>query len=107
MMRRRRRDDLLLLKLLLIFLSQVLDDALVRLYQQTVLLVPLAVQQISLPCQRLIPALATRVAFVQLLFGVKKHHISSGLCMLAAQCICGLDGIWRLIKHDFDIGEIR
>jgi len=53
---KKKRDHLLLLKLLLVFLSQVLDDTLMRLHQQTVLLVPLAVQQISLPGQRLIPA---------------------------------------------------
>ncbi len=62
-----KRADLLLLKLLLILLSQILDDTLMRLHKQTVLLVPLAVQQISLPCQRLIPVLISHVTGVQLL----------------------------------------
>ncbi len=61
---KKKRDDLLLLKLLLIFLSQILDDTLMRLHQQSVLLIPLAVQQISLPCQRLIPVLISHVAGV-------------------------------------------
>ncbi len=59
--KKKKSGHLLLLKLLFIFLSQVLDDTLMRLHQQTVLLVPLAVQQISLPCQRLIPALVSHV----------------------------------------------
>jgi hypothetical protein len=91
---KKKRADLLLLKLLLIFLSQVLDDALMRLHQQSVLLVPLAVQQISLPCQRLIPARVTHVTEVELLLNTDMLGFHGHSVRHFAPCISGLIEAW-------------